>query len=1133
MFQKVEKHGPTQSGVVVAPDNHRYLASKLHPGYDYWWLLVLHDASHDFDAILCFVLDRKGVSRRHAYYCMDIMTMASLTGKIDAIKAALASTSTCTTATIVGVKELLLPDIDIQSTNSKAAPKTGRSKTTSKTKGTSTSRTTSSTSTGKSKPGLDVKEKAALATNVINLAIKALNEATKPTVPQTPCKKQPSTSDLRKTAGSRTLRRSLSAPLSPIQPRTLNRVATSPNLAAKAANSPPLSQSTGCLATVECARAAFACLRSIKEPIRASEADFQLESAMSTFVGKLMALGFQEQAWAELRILKRRLDVALSLETSKSSSLKQLEPTTGIQLVAELLTYEKTIPDCCLPIITACQVQVLRLISMSKKPGQIEAVLPFLLESSPSSPLSLLFRLSASNDKEGQKAIRQLASLSHIILALAPSVSSKEDHIATEPRLSPSPQTAFDLQASCFKTQLRWWKLAGHRGNVDDDVLSPFSRCIRALLRRHNLENGSIYTTITQQFNDIMVLVQTQASQPEKSSGSPLASIYQLLGTAAYSERNYAQAQRWFEDLKDLFRPDQDAPVRVCSISARLLAAALKKTPIDSTADQLVQEVVEGLDGCLSGSVSELNELMEGLSLARRSAVSLLGNKINSKNAGSSPLEDLLESLKTFVLRYPRFVRRWLGAPPAKEASAKHLLQFDQRRLVVMQSINQVLDSALMVVNLGIQGSTMTWQLIDEILQDCVKLLITIEDPTLSPGRIEQLGAYHVKISNLYFIKFSQLRKDLGQSKELNKQILQTLNRSIDTVKDRSIAQQEKAQLATKLEVFADLCKGAGRSHDAVRSLRSICTNMIEEGALLKVTAALATQSPTLAWSVDEKAETLSRTLKSIAKLDKSWNDWAFFLPEAERAAVLEHLMQVSAEASARSQPLRLHDPSVEALLRLYSLDRFPIRRLRVILHLFSQNLGDAILVDDIRSQAEEAVQHVNKQLLGEDGSLSRYVTHLKAYHSSLMALASTEVSFSIATMKEAVLTWTAIIESCNGRSSLSEKIDNPDGLLAHLQSASQFASLRGENSLQLSILELSAALSKVLAESTYDKVVLNNTLLASQYLVVGHFSEARKMLDATKDVLENTGGVSRGLVAGFHLSQAEYYAGIGSIDEA
>lgn len=1061
------------------------------------------------------------------------MTMTSTTSKIDAVKTALASTSTCTTATIVGVKELLLSDTDTPTANSKTAAKTGRSRTTSKAKSNSTSRPTTATALGKAKSVLDLKERAALATNVINLAIKSLNEATKPAPPQTPCKQQPSSSDLRKAAGSRTLRRSLSAPLTPVQPRTLNRVATSPNLASKAASSSPLNQSTGCLATVECARAAFACLRSIKEPVRASENDFQLENGMSTFVGKLMTLGFQEQAWGELRILKRRLDVALSLEASKSGAVKQLESTTAAQLVAELLTYDAIIPDRCLPIITTCQVNAIRLVAMSKKPTQVEAILPFLLESYPSSPITLLSRLSGSKDKEGQKAVRQLASLSHIILSLAPSVSSKEDHVATEPRLSPTPQMAFDLQTSCFKTQLCWWKLAGHRGNVDDDVLSPFSRCIRALLRRHNLENGLIYDTIAQAFTDILQLVQTQDSRPEKSSSSPLASIYQLLGTAAYSERNYPEAQRWFQELKDLFQPEQDASVRICAISARLLAAALKKTPVDSNADQLVQEVVGGLDGCLSGSVSELNELMEGLSLARRSAVSLLGNKINSKKAESSSLKHLLEALKTFVLRYPRFARRWLGAPPGREASAKHLLQFDQRRQVVMQSINQVLDSALMVVNLGIQNETMTWQLIDEVLQDCVKLLTAIEDPTLSPARAEQLGTYHVKISNLYFIKFSQLRKDLGKSKDLNKQILQTLNRSIDTVKDRSVAQQEKAQLATKLEVFADLCKGAGRSNDAVRSLRSICTNMIEEGALLKVTAALATQSPSSAWAVDEKAETLSRTLKSIAKLDKSWNDWAFFLPEAERAAVLEHLMQVSAEASARSQPLQLHDPSVEALLRLYSLDRFPIRRLRVILHLFSQNLGDTSQIDEIKSQAEEAIQNVSKKLLGEDGSLSRYVDHLKAYNSSLLALASTDVSYAISATKEAVLIWTAIITSCNGRSSLNEKIDNPDGLLAHLQSASQFASLRGENSLQLTILELSAALSKILAESTYEKVVLNNTLLASQYLVVGHFSEAKKMLDATKEMLENAGGVPRGLVAGFHLSQVEYYAGVGSMDEA
>ncbi|RMJ02479.1 hypothetical protein CDV36_015257 [Fusarium kuroshium] len=1049
--------------------------------------------------------------------------MASPQAKADAAKAALASTATCTTATVVTLKELLLPDTESSSTTSQTNSRTtSRAAAHSKAKKTTTARTKSS------EEQLSAKDRAALATNVINIAIKSLTEAAKPAPPSTPSKRQPSHGDLRKAAAPRTLRRSLSAPLSPLHPRTLNRVATSPNISSKAACQ-PTTQSTGCLATVECARVAFACLRSIMGPIQPTQTDFQLENGMSAFIGKLLGLGIQDQALKELRILKRRLDTASNKTTKPTSA----EGQTASQVIAELLDYDGIVPDHLLSVVTGCQVQVLRWISHSKKPAQIEAALPFLEETHSSSPIKLFERMGSQNEKETQKAARQLASLSQTLLSLAPSVSSKEDQVATEPRLSPSPTSAFKLQVLCFKSQLRWWKMAGHKGNVDEEVLSPFVRCVRALTRRHSPTTGPIYETIATSFNDLLELIEGQESKATTSSNSPLASMYQLLGIAAQTDRHYDSACEWFQLLKDLLDPEHESATRIFSISARLLAASLKQANYDSHTEQLIHEVVEGLDGSLTGNVTELNDLLESLSLARRSAVGLLVSRINEPKKENPALDSVLGPLKTFIMRFPRFSRRWLGSIPGKDATAKILLQFDQRRQVLMQTINQILDGALMVLNGDIQSGSTTWKSMDEVLWDCNKLVESILDPTISVARTEQLSTYFIKISSLYFARYNQLRKDVGKSKQINKEVLQSLSRSIEMIQDRPMAQQEKAQMSTKLELFADLCKSANRSSDAIRTLRSICTNMIEEGALVKVTAALGSQPPSLAWNADEKAETLSRTLRSIAKLDHSWNDWAFFLPEGERAAVLEHLMQIVGEAGANGQPLKLHDASVQALLRIYTLDRFPIRRLRVLLQLLFQNIGEENEMEEIRNMVDEAAQLLDGKTLGEDAALTRYIPHLQAYQKSVLALAVTDERFPVSAMAEAVSCWKSMTETCSSRADLYERIDNPDGLVAHLQSASQFASLRGENSLQLAILELSTPLSKILAEPTYNNVILNHTLLASQHLNIGHFSEAKKTLEATKQLLDQAEGASRGLVAGFHLTQAEYYSGIGSIDEA
>lgn len=1039
--------------------------------------------------------------------------MASLDAKTEVVKAAVASTSSCTPATVVTLKELLLPVSEPKKTSRAAKGAAGAKPQTAELLGT--------------------REKTVLATHVINATLKALAEAAKPPPPSTPSKRHES---LRQAAGKRKLRRSASAPLSPLQPRTLNRVATSPSVVAKDAKPVPPPQSMRCLATVESARVAFACLRSVKGPLQDGQADLQLENGMAALVGKLLALGLHDQALKELRILKRRLDGPVAATAGRTGKAAPAPADSGPAAagIADLLEFRGSISKQTLPTITACQTQVLKLVAATKKPAHIEALLPAVQDSNPLSPINLLLRLAEGGDKEASKAARQMASLSKTLLSLSPSVSTSEDAVATEPRLSPSPAVAFELQVLAFRTQLKWWKLAGHQGSVDDEILPPFACCARAFVRRQTSDDRPVYRAFVTAFEGLMQIVRSQKHQPATSSKAPLSSIYQLLGSTAHAARQYDDAYRWLQSLRGFLCPESESFVRVCSVSARMLAAALKRSDMGSDIEQLLGNVTAALDGSLSGTVAELDELLESLSAARRSAVGLL-TAILDPNAAAEPAVQVLGGpLKAFILRFPRFVRRWMGTPPSKEAGAKLVLQFDQRRQMVTRTVNQVLDGALMVLKCDIQVGSSQWQLMDDVLQHCAALLEPVADAALSTARTEQLGAYHVKISNLYFSQFLALRRAPGRSKDESKQLLQALSRSIDAVKERPPADQEKAQLSTKLELFADLCKGAGRTDDALRTLRSICTNMAEDGVLSAVAAALATQPPAVAWATTDKASSLSRTLHSIARLDRSWNDWTFFLPEAERAAVLEHLMHLSSD-SASFELLRLHDPSLTALLRIYTLDKYPIRRLRVLLHLFYQNIGEGDEVDEVATHVDQALQQLHKDT-AEDAALSHYMPHLRAYHGLIVALADSGSGLAVAAVGESISAWRAMAQPCQTREALYAVIDNPDDLLDHLQSLSRLAGLRGENQLQLSVSELSITLAASVADggaSAHDSLILNHSQLAAQYITIGRYTQALEALEQTKSLIERHEGVSRRVVADFYLSQIEYYSGIGSFDEA
>src|SRR6187549_772975 len=121
--------------------------------------------------------------------------MASIQAKCDIVRAAAASIGTCTPATTVTLKELLISDDSSPAaTSTIRAPKKTSS---SRTKATTSAKATTSKTGARQaeQEELSPKEKAALATHIINAALKALGNASKPAVP-TPCKKQSSEAEL-------------------------------------------------------------------------------------------------------------------------------------------------------------------------------------------------------------------------------------------------------------------------------------------------------------------------------------------------------------------------------------------------------------------------------------------------------------------------------------------------------------------------------------------------------------------------------------------------------------------------------------------------------------------------------------------------------------------------------------------------------------------------------------------------------------------------------------------------------------------------------------------------------------------------------------------------------------------------
>ncbi|CAK7220301.1 separin protein [Sporothrix bragantina] len=1147
--------------------------------------------------------------------------MASLQVHVDAVRTAVASSATCTPATVVSLKSLLLPrDAESQPQPAPTIAKTARGTAASTSRpataassrpGTAAAKRRPATATAAARadarqqpdaqPSLSDKEKAQLATHVINAALKALAEAAKPTTaeatavpPKTPARVQSTTaSDEAAAAPPKStarggLRRSMSAPMTPLQPRTLNRVSTSPiKTASKPAASAPAAPNAQCLATVECARVAFTTLRTLQDGKAVALPELQLEAGMSSFVAKLLGLNMLDQACRELRVLKKRLQgpvssiptetappapaAASSVKTTKTAktttkaAAKNFAQTTATDaasssttcLAADILEYgdlsATSMPA--IKLIIASQLQALRILAALKKPAHIDAALPFLRRSCKSSPIQLIsmcIKAASVNAAEKQKLLRQLETLSQLLLALAPSISSKDDSSATEPKLSVAPLAALELQALSLETRLRCWIMAGSQASndADKDILMPFSRCLSTYARRSRSSNKALsYSSCRGRFDQLMELVKSGNFLATKTSKSPTASIYQTLSAVARETGHIDEAIHWASELFSFMNPDVDSAAKCCSISAQLLSLQLKNPAKKYTHDckTLLTDMLESIKGSLKGDTAELEDLLANVCLVRKAAVNLIISQtqqnINANTKTNSntphPFKLLLESL---VYQCPRFCLRWLGKPPAAKSSTKDFLRYEQRRQLLTQSIRHTLDSAFVVTKALIEEDRMVWEQLDSVLSDSLTVLEYLGDLKTA----DSSSSYYVKISHFYYLSYNVLRRK-GDD-QADRDALKALRRAIDCIKHRPGPEREKAQLILKLERMADLAKSTGQIGEALGALQSIRSNLVDDGALATVTAALKKLSPSLAWTATDQTESLSRTLVSIHRLEQVHMDWSGSFEELEQAAVLEHQLHFihfgngnsssGPSKSARlTENLDLSHPCVESLLRIYYPTQFPVRRLRTLLRLFSANIDKPDVLADIMPQTKAVLGLIDSQGLADDASLAGYLPHYRSMATSLAGF--TDGYTDVDAFQSCLSAWKSILEANPTLSELELAIDNVPEFQTHLHSMSEFMRAMGRDTAITRILELSQSLSSILSASDNSRsfslqpAYQSALSLSAHYLRMGDCVKAEKMLENIRDQLDSSTAVSTAANISFHLSYAEYLIAARRFDEA
>ncbi|KAI0024813.1 peptidase family C50-domain-containing protein [Xylariomycetidae sp. FL0641] len=1059
--------------------------------------------------------------------------MASLLAQADAIRAAVTSVATCNPTISATLKELLQDKED--DTNSLPKPTAkSRSRTAqapSRTKPAPQTKRGATKTTTEKRPiqneeltdgGLGPKEKAMLATQVINATLKALGEAAKAPQPAASANpRSPTKNELVKAATRKALRRSQSMPMTPLQPRSLNRVSTSPATTKPCRSPSILAASAGCLATVECARAAFQTLRTLQSSGAVVLPDLQLETGMTSFISKLIALNLYEHAAKELRILKRRLENAVSkIDEKKNASANTNTDSSAVSKNLSDLLYYPSVPPPgpLLGFIISAQQQALRILLGLKKTIHLESALPFLQRSTESSPLNLILLSLKDPKHDKSKCVRQLESLSQMLLSLTPSLAAKDDGVAQEPRLSPSPATSLKAQCLGLSVRLQSWDVRDRKGDVDKEILMPFSKCMGAFWRRCSPEDCSPLFAC---FDEIWEGIEKLDLKPSTSSGSPLAAMYQTLASASRESGNIKEAKKWTTSLKNLTNEKEDSPAKCCAITAQLLALSLKESPdIDQ---DLLRQVLDGLQGPLSGSVTELDDLLVNINVLRKAA---MGSISSRSGVATKVPQAIREMLETFIFHLPRFALRWLGKPPASDSATKDFLRFEQRRQLLGKQLQQLLDSALMLAKQLLDDDRLAWDLTDTLLHDCLSLLDAMGDIALPSTKNNPAASYHVKISHLYYQQFLSLRS--STSKQAETTSLRALRRSVDTVKQRPEPEQTKAQLLAKWERFGELCKASGRKDDAADALRSLRDHLVREEVVSSITSKLATHPVAQSWKLSQEAEILTRTVCNLAKLDRNPNDWTWLLTGMDKVTALEHDFHfIIMNDSRYNRELDSSNPTFQALLRSYAVDTHPIRRVRTLLQLQMVNLEnpDRSLQVDIDS----ALGIIESTNFGNDAGLARYAPHLRALSICIVGLVDRDLDSPV--LREAISVWKAIAAASTTAEQLSQHIDNIPQLLNCLQSLSDLARTRGLSSLLTEVLELTSIISRLADQANIDSRVSQSTALCLHYIHLGRSSQAEKTLLGSGD-LALLPDLSEEVLVNFHLSAAEYHLAVGALDK-
>lgn len=1097
------------------------------------------------------------------------MTLKGLPARAADTLRAVGEPSTCTLAIVEALKILLLPseynavplarEGDVMISRSQKAQSAANS---------------SAPRRGKKKPQISIHEVAeevqttlrleqrlALATEIANVTLKSLTSAAgAPKLAQTLAQKR---SSFARSSSSHSRSSTTTSPKcqTPLQSISINRTISSPyrQSKAKCASSQSDPYTPGIRAQSECCRIAFACLRSIQtsKSLGGKFAALQLEKGMSALIAKLLAIGFEDLAFKELRILKRRLETLMYAEarTQKAAVVGVVETSrqvgaqedSGSQRVsmASLLEYDvEALTGPLLDLVIVSQLQAFKIINVKAHRPTLEAALKHLQLDQDHAVANLIVRqIDPKNIKKNADALRQLEGFTQSLFRLCPYTSQAKEKMPDSPSHVPS-ETAFQYQSLAFKIRLIWWNLSGHQPNIDKELLGPFARCLTAFCRQCKLSDSVKYKLARDAYVHIL-----ENSQPwTQAKKGDTTAITQILSDLALRVGKSEEAMNWTRSALSNVTDTNSPPLRRLALSCQLATMKLNLAFADDERSllDLLGNIISDLQGDLRGESDELDQTLVTVMGLRKSTFL----KVRKDCKSFQPMHmlsttSILGRCAHISLLSARFLARYLGHEPDQAASERQGSRYQQRKAMAVHVAIPTIESVIFFAQLMAKSGNDLWLIIDSFIQDCIDIAAIFEGKSLSTQDINNLHAQnathpHVSLSEAYWYRYLCVKASKGEVENH----IRLLQSSINVLMERPLHEKVAGALQMKLDRLASTFTKVQDHQRGLTTYKDIICSGAQLG-ILRRTASIGSQvSPFTTLTSDSNAEIFLRALQAYSKtatrlnlagqqvssyLDQEW------MPVSERGLLLEQQFISIGSNLTSSSTLAMYRADINALalliLALYTPQRYPIRRQNFILRLSYLSLLHPKLWEEPILNMILASAYQNPLLVSgtDDEELQGYANHSSSCQRLYAVL--TRMSHKEQTIQDIIAEWGSLVGTCPDLKLLKASVYDFEAWLQQLELLSDYLALQGLESWRTSVIEILVKVYEIVHPTQCAEVVVKLIDLGILYARLGYSSHSGVILLKVQKYVDSC-DVSALTLIRWHLAKAEYALASGDYNQ-